>query len=312
MVSLILSDVVGDKLAVISSGPTVPRETQTSGEALKVIHRYTLEDNMPKSVLKHLQDSQTNNSQLNGGSHQIMENGEYSHVQNVVIGSNKLATKAAECAAEEMGYCTLVWSHRMQGEARLVGAAYARLFHSLAKNQTQSNAASLLDQGPFIKLFNSHPTLRDDFASVVTQFTLCKSHRPLCLISAGEPTVSVKGHGRGGRNQELALAVALEMSELCQRESMATHTSCQTGGCRSKWSFFSVGTDGQDGPCDAAGAMVNDTTVSAALEQCLSPHRFLADNDSYSFFSALSDGSCIIKTGLTGTNVMDLHVFLLH
>ena len=122
----------------------------------------------------------------------------------------------------------------------------------------------------------------------------------------------MKGHGRGGRNQELALAVALEMSELCQRESMATHTSCQTGGHRSKWSFFSVGADVQDGLCDAAGAMVNDTTVSEALEHCLSPHRFLADNDSYSFFSALSEGSCIIKTGLTGTNVMDLHVLLLH
>jgi hydroxypyruvate reductase len=115
--------------------------------------------------------------------------------------------------------------------------------------------------------------------------------RPLCIVSSGETTVNVTGHGKGGRNQEFALASAELLSHLGAPAALA-----------------SVGTDGIDGPTDAAGAIVDSTTTERARTAGLMPDRFLADNNAYAFFNAMGD---LIHTGPTGTNVGDLQVILL-
>ncbi len=118
------------------------------------------------------------------------------------------------------------------------------------------------------------------------------STRPTCVVSSGETTVQVTGHGKGGRNQEFALASAKLLAE--------------TGGAQVV--LASVGTDGIDGPTDAAGALADATTVGRAGAAGLAPERFLSDNNAYAFFDALGD---LIHTGPTGTNVGDLQVILL-
>jgi hydroxypyruvate reductase len=115
------------------------------------------------------------------------------------------------------------------------------------------------------------------------------ARNPACLLSGGETTVTVAGKGKGGRNQEFALAAAIQLN-----------------GERN-WAVLSGGTDGTDGPTDAAGAFAGDTTVSRALLAGLSPAAHLAENDAYPFFERLGD---LVKTGPTGTNVMDLHIML--
>jgi hydroxypyruvate reductase len=115
--------------------------------------------------------------------------------------------------------------------------------------------------------------------------------RPLCVISSGETTVRVTGGGKGGRNQEFALAAAAPLANLPAPVALA-----------------SVGTDGVDGPTDAAGAVADSTTLTRANERGLAPAPFLADNNAYAFFDALGD---LIHTGPTGTNVGDLQIVLI-
>ena len=122
----------------------------------------------------------------------------------------------------------------------------------------------------------------------------------LCLISGGEPTVTVVGEGRGGRNQELALAFSL-----CHHQLKKTDLTCET-----KCVLLSLGTDGQDGPTDAAGAMGHYSLTHTAIEQGLDGADYLRRNDSNSFFSRLDGGRYLVKTGLTGTNVMDIHCLI--
>ncbi|MGH0118385.1 UNVERIFIED_CONTAM: hypothetical protein FKN15_047790 [Acipenser sinensis] len=122
----------------------------------------------------------------------------------------------------------------------------------------------------------------------------------LCLLSGGEPTVQLRGKGKGGRNQELALRVAVELAQ--GGSSLPAPLGV---------AFLSGGTDGQDGPTDAAGAIADPLLVSEAREQGLDPAEFLDNNDSYTFFTRLSRGDRLIRTGLTGTNVMDVHLVLI-
>ncbi len=176
----------------------------------------------------------------------------FRHVQNFVIGSGRLALEAAARKARELGYRTLILSSTIDGETRDAAAMHAEI-------------------------------LRE----VVTSGNPVKA--PACILSAGETTVALKGHGKGGRNQEFALAAALKLAGL--RDVL----------------LLSAGTDGTDGPTDAAGAVADGSTVARALERGLDPHDHLARNDSYPLFDALGD---LIRTGPTGTNVMDIHIML--
>lgn len=246
IVSLILSDVIGDDIGVIASGPTAPDKT-TFHDAIMVLEKYDLKEKTPKSVLQVLQK----------GSEGIIPetpksgNAIFDTVENIIIGSNTKAMAAARRKAEEMGLRGEIVSSALTGEAKDAG----RWLGSIAK---ESKGRSFPD--------------------------------PLCLISGGETTVTVKGDGVGGRNTELALAFALE----------ADGTEGVT--------FLSAGTDGTDGPTDAAGAIVDGSTIKRAKTAGLDPEAYLDNNDSYNFFKKIAE---LFITGPTGTNVMDVQIMVI-
>jgi hydroxypyruvate reductase len=243
IITLILSDVIGDDLSVIASGPTVP-DPSTFADAWRVIEDFNLIDQLPDSIRRRL---------LAGKQDQIADTPKpgdalFERVQSVIIGSNARAALAAQAAAKHLKLNTLLLSTSIQGEAREV----ARVAAAIAQEIYRYNR-------PVAK--------------------------PACVICGGETTVTVKGNGLGGRNQELALAAALAIDGLPDTLIAA------------------FGTDGTDGPTDAAGAIVTGKTVGRGRTIGLEAAAYLADNDSYHFFQPLGD---LILTGPTGTNVNDL------
>jgi hydroxypyruvate reductase/glycerate 2-kinase len=247
MVSLILSDVIGDQLDVIASGPTSP-DTSTYDDAMKVIQKYGLAARMPGNVIAFI------TSGAQGHIPETPKNGApvFSWMNNIIIGSNAIAVEAAKKAAERSGYKTSVISTKLSGEASQVAKDLAR-------------------------------------AALDRKTTLRRGEK-VCLIAGGETTVTVKGNGKGGRNTELALSFGIEI----QGEPGIT--------------FLSAGTDGTDGPTDAAGAIVTGQMFSDAVKQGLDPQDYLTRNDSYTFFKATNG---LVITGPTGTNVMDIQLILL-
>ena len=241
-----ISDVVGDDLSVIGSGPTVPDAT-TFGDALDVLRRFGGEDAYPASVLRRVSQ---------GAAGHVVETPKpgdmrMQRVQTHVIGGRRDAMDGASQEAATRGYEVLRIDDAVVGEARVAGPAHFRA--SIARAATVG--------------------------------------RPVCIVSSGETTVRVTGNGKGGRNQEFALACAEPLASAGVTAAV-----------------ISVGTDGIDGPTDAAGALVDHTTISRAGAAKLHPATFLNRNDAYSFFDPLGD---LIMTGPTGTNVGDLQLILL-
>jgi hydroxypyruvate reductase/glycerate 2-kinase len=250
VISLILSDVIGDKLDVIASGPTSPDNT-TYQMTLDVMNKYGLTDRLPKTVMDILDGG------VGGGKvADTPKEGSpiFERVENIIVGSNLKAAQAAAMKAKELGFETTILSTDLEGEAR--------------------DAARWLAN----KAMDAQKSLEG------------KEAKKICLISGGETTVTVRGHGKGGRNTELALAFALEIKN--------------TIGI----TLLSAGTDGTDGPTDAAGAIVNGETIQKALSLSLDPVAYLKNNDSYNFFSKTGE---LLITGPTGTNVMDLQIILI-
>ncbi|MGH2594068.1 MAG: glycerate kinase type-2 family protein [Anaerolineae bacterium] len=247
--TLLFSDVIGDDVSVIASGPTAP-DPSSFADAWQVIDRYDLAAKLPPSVKSHLE------SGLRGEVPDTPQPGDalFESVFNLIIGSNRLAAEAVEKFARSLGFNTLLLSTFVQGEAREV----AKVAAAIAREIDAS----------------SRPVAR-----------------PACIIWGGETTVTVRGSGTGGRNQELALAAALGIE-----------------GLRDTW-IVALATDGSDGPTDAAGAMVTGDTIARAREAHIGAATYLAENDSYNFFVGLpgfQNLEGLIKTGPTGTNVNDL------
>ncbi len=247
LISLVLSDVIGDKLDSIASGPTAP-DTSTFGDCLRILDKYSIKQKIPAAVLEHLE---------RGVKGEVEETPKaddpaFKKTQNVIIGSNILAVKAAKEKAQELKYHSLIHSSFVEGEAKEAARVHAAL------------AKEILTTGSPVP-------------------------RPACVVSGGETTVTIRGKGLGGRNQEFALAAAIEIDGL---EDVV---------------ILSGGTDGTDGPTDAAGALADGETVSRAKEQGLDAEQHLWENDSYHFFKPLGD---LIITGPTLTNVMDLQLVI--
>ena len=248
LVSLILSDVIGDPLEVIASGPTVP-DPSTFADCARILDKFNLWKDIPASAAEHIREG------LKGNREETLKEGDaaFGRVQNVIVGNNLLAMKAARRKARELGYRTLTLSSLIEGETREVAKVHA----AIAKEVVLSA--------------NPLPP-------------------PACILSGGETTVTLRGQGKGGRNQEFSLAAALEIDG---------------------WQdlvIFSAGTDGTDGPTDAAGAFADGETIRRGKEKGMEAQTFLNENDSYSFFERLGD---LLITGPTGTNVMDLRVMLI-
>jgi glycerate 2-kinase len=243
VIALILSDVVGNPLDVIASGPTVA-DSSTFAQAYGLVQRYELEDVLPRSIVRHLQ---------RGAAGEVPDTPKpgdptLNRTQNVIVASNELAAAAAEAEARRLGFHTMVLSTFIEGEAREV----ARVFAAIAREIAASD----------------RPVAR-----------------PACLIAGGETTVTLRGRGRGGRNQELALAAALRIQGL------------------DDVIIVSLATDGTDGPTDASGALADGQTVQRAAACGLDAQAHLDRNDAYPFFAALDN---LLLTGPTNTNVNDL------
>jgi hydroxypyruvate reductase len=247
LITLMLSDVIGDSMDVIGSGPTVPDES-TFARAWEILSGYGITEKLPKSVRQRLEAG------VRGEIAETPKPGDeaFAKTQNLVVGSNRLAVDAAARKARELGYKPLVLSTFLEGETRDV----ARVHVGIAKE--------ILASGRPVG-------------------------RPACVISGGETTVTLRGSGLGGRNQEFAAAAALYLEGV---DGVVV---------------LSGGTDGTDGPTDAAGAIADGRTVARLRAKNLSAAAMLADNDSYHLFEALGD---LIKTGPTGTNVMDVRLVL--
>lgn len=249
LITLILSDVIGDPLDIIASGPTVPDES-TFDDAWKVIGRYSLEDRIPDSVCKLLKKGQSGEARENPKKGDRV----FTNTQNVIIGSNKIALEAAKEKATDLGYNTIILSSMVQGESKEA----AIFFSAIAKEVHRTGT-------PVSK--------------------------PACIIAGGETTVTIKGSGKGGRNQEFALSAAMEIEGY---DGIV---------------ILSAGTDGTDGPTDATGAIVDSNTCKDARERFrLKPEESLSRNDSYNFFNKTGEH---IITGPTLTNVMDIMISLI-
>jgi hydroxypyruvate reductase/glycerate 2-kinase len=245
--SLIISDVVGDPLDVIASGPTA-RDPTTYADALAILRRYGLLDRVSAAVRHHLEQ---------GADHHLPETLKAvpNHVHNLILGNNALALAAARVKAEALGYRVLDLGAFVEGETRPVATAVVGIMRSIAA-----------DQQPIAP--------------------------PACVLVGGETTVTLApGHGKGGRNTEFVLAAIVALG----RAKLGNVV------------VLSGGTDGEDGPTDAAGAVADVSTLERAAAAGLVPTDFLSCHDSYSFFDATGG---LLRTGLTQTNVMDVRVLL--
>jgi len=245
LISLILSDVVGDPLDTISSGPTAPDQT-TYQDVADIFYKYKLSEKIPGSIKKILEMG------LDGKIPETPKSDDsvFDKVHNIVLGNNRLACLAAKKKLTELGFNTLFLTSHMEGEAKDIGI----FLGAIAK-----------------EIFSS--------GNPIT--------RPAAVIVGGETTVTVKGKGLGGRNQEIVLSAASKISKM---EGVA---------------IASIGTDGIDGPTDAAGAIIDGKSLLRAQKSGLNNKKMLNDNDSYNFFSKIGD---LIITGPTGSNVNDLAV----
>ena len=243
VLSLILSDVIGDDLDVIGSGLTAP-DVSTFASAQAVLEKYRLLDRVPPSVGRRLAAG------TRGEIRETPKTGDaaFARTQNLIVGSNSLAVEAAAAHARELGFRTMILSTSIEGETRDVAR-----FHAAIAREIVSYGRPLAP--------------------------------PACVISGGETTVTLRGPGLGGRNQEFVLAAAIDIAGL------------------NRTVVLSGGTDGTDGPTDAAGAIADGQTVARGP----GAREPLAANDSYRYFEKLDD---LVITGPTNTNVMDVHIML--
>ena len=246
IVSLILSDVPGNHLDVIASGPTVPDPT-TYLQALTVLANFELTRNIPRGILTFLKEGAAGKRPETPKPDDRI----FSNTFNLLVGSNKVALEASKRRALDFNINAIIIDDQLQGDTFTVAEYIA----------------------------DKCVKFKNDVNEI----------KPVCLLFGGETTVRVKGNGVGGRNQHLALQSAL----LIQNIPGIT--------------ILSAGTDGNDGPTDIAGAVVDSDTVASALSKKIDPQKYLIDFDSYHFFR--KTGNQII-TGPTMTNVMDIIVVI--
>jgi glycerate 2-kinase len=248
--AFILSDVLGDELDAIASGPSVP-DPSTFEDAIAVFTSKGIWDKAPASVQQHLQQGHL------GKVPETPKPGDdmFKSTTHTLVGSNTVSVKATLKAAQDLGYEARLYNAHLCGEARHAAEKWVRY------------AKQLIDNG---------------------------IDKPLALLAGGETTVTLKGNGRGGRNQEMALAFAIV---------------AQQHGLTGFWTFLSGGTDGRDGPTDAAGGIVDQDTLQRMIHLGLDPLAMLNNNDSY---AALKSSQDLLDTGATGTNVADLQILLIH
>ena len=242
IVTLIISDVMGNRLDIIGSGPTVI-DGSTPEQALDVLARYGISNKVPRDVIRRLEQKK----------HAAVPTALHPRTRNIIIADNTKAVDACAKAVRRLGIRPVVLTTSLHGEAREAGHVLASIAGEMKRSKKKAGTR-------------------------------------IGIISSGETTVTVAGTGKGGRNQELALSFAMDIQG-------------QKG-----ISLLSAGTDGTDGPTDAAGAFVDNTTVHRIQLKGMDPSAYLMNNDSY---TALQKAGALLKTGATGTNVMDIQLILI-
>lgn len=247
VISLIISDVIGDPLDVIASGPTAPDES-TFRDAIEVFRKYGIWDEVPESVRERLEKG------ARGEIPETPKKGDavFEKVNNVILSNNLEALLGAAEKAKELGMNVLILSSMIEGESREVGIAHAGILREVVKSDIPVK-------------------------------------KPAVIISGGETTVTVRGSGKGGRATEFVLGAIRKIANL---ENVA---------------MLCMGTDGIDGPTDAAGAIADGKSLERAERKNLGVEEYLRENNSYEFFRELGD---LIFTGPTGTNVSDIRVMV--
>ena len=282
VIGLVLSDVPGDSLDVIASGPLSPDPT-TYADAIDVLRRRDLWSRVPEPVRAHLVRGQA------GGLPETPKPGDpvFDRVELHVIGNAAAAAMAARAEAERLGYAASVSTSTLRGVARDVGARLARDARRVAGAAAPADGLPRMLRSDAGSVDRSTPIDSVELDQGAAAGSLLAA--PVCTVEAGETTVVVRGQGRGGRCQELALAAALGIDGV--------------GGVL----VAAIGTDGIDGPTDAAGAVATGRTVARAHAAGLDPSARLDDNDAYEVFARLDD---LVITGPTGTNVNDIVIVL--
>jgi glycerate 2-kinase len=287
------------------------------------LKKYNLYDGLEKDVQKLMSD--TEDSILEES--EMVENGKFKHVTNILIGNNLVALRAAKETSRRFNLSSLILSNTVEGNVKEVSCAYAKLTRSICHilENNFCNESEFIDEISK-KNIKTLDITSDKLSETFKVLSKSGKGKGVLLLFGGEPTVVVEGNGKGGRNQELALRFSLDwFCEISQDPILVNYFVL----------FLSVGTDGQDGPTDAAGAFgepslrpkmidihqqlleqkkitLNPDTLESLkykiqqVEEML-PETVLRRNDSNSFYSKFINGKYLIKTGLTGTNVMDLN-----
>ncbi|KAF2362344.1 MOFRL domain [Trinorchestia longiramus] len=312
VVTLILSDVINSPLDIIASGPTFPNK-DPPGAALDVLTKYKID--APSSVMEVMLD------------HKPIEAAQLRHVTNYVIGDNNLALNAAQNFLQTVfGENCFIVTASLQGNASDIGKSLALLSQIILTGykqgtlgdctQFQTKPKATMDSaGKFIEPIESKSEIvfenlleslhvRDSSAFLRNLARCVSDKKPCCILFGGETTVKVTGTGTGGRNQEMVLAFTVHIEQLLSESQPAGTVG-----------FVSAGTDGIDGPTDAAGASTFWTAKENLYKEAqlagLKPESFLVNNDSNTFFRNLQSGKYLLKPGHTATNVMDLQLLYL-
>ncbi|HME52203.1 MAG TPA: DUF4147 domain-containing protein [Candidatus Lokiarchaeia archaeon] len=275
VIGLLLSDVVGDDMSTIASGPTVPDPT-TFADVIDIFERRNIIDRIPESVKQHVLQG------LNGEVPETPkpEDESFKNVHNIIIGSARIAAEEIkkEVIASKETTGVHILTDRLEGEASIVGKDFANLIKALQQRKTN------------IKIDASSGFFKENVLNI--QYgTADENGSDALLIFTGETTVTIKGNGVGGRNQEMLLATSIELE----------------AGNDTRFAMIGCGMDGIEGNSTAAGAVIDDLTMERSQNLELQPVRYLENNDSNTYFSNLGD---VIITGPTGTNVNDLGMIL--
>jgi glycerate 2-kinase len=247
VINLMISDVVGDNMDVIASGPFVP-DRSTFRDARDILEKYNIANRVPGSVSERIGAGLRGDIEENPGP----DNPAFTKVTNLIVASNIIALQAAKDEAVARGYNSIILSSMIEGDTRDAALWHTRIAREI--------------------IASSNPV-----------------PAPACIISGGETTVVVTGEGLGGRNMEFAMHAALHIDGL-EQATMA-----------------SIGTDGSDGPTDAAGAVADGLTLKESQARGMEINEYIKSNDSYHFHEKLGN---LLITGPTNTNTMDVRILL--
>ena len=312
MVSLIISDVIGDPISMIASGPTV-HDQVTAHQCYEVFNRLGVYKLVPSSILQHLKrqisheasmvrfKKPTATSILGSNSKQQEKEGK-GRVQNVLVGSNSIACQAAFSRALELGHLPYILSTVMEGEAHKIGRMLGKLGLFMLMCFDRKLASHLNVLRLELDIVKDGVTKQQINEIITLVSTAANTARNAVIISGGESVVNVNGDGIGGRNLELATGASIQLQEFLKLSEPRPNPDI---------TLLSADTDGEDGPnCFAAGAVINENFWIEAQLEGRSCEDALNNNDTFTLLKSVKGGSRLVVTRMTGTNVMDIQILI--